>query len=129
MSDAVKHPSHYTQGGIECIEAIKASMTHEAYCGYLKGNAIKYLWRYQQKGGVEDLDKAGVYLDWLRKEVATEPCKTPVETKDCECYGDCDHYLEIEDFNLEPKGICGKDGTIVKCEGRPEKCMRRGDPK
>lgn len=65
MSDNVNHPAHYTQGGIECIEAIKASMSREAFCGYLKGNALKYIWRYSQKGGVEDLRKAAVYLNWL----------------------------------------------------------------
>lgn len=67
--DNVNHPSHYNQGGIECIEAIKASMSKEAYKGYLKGNAMKYLWRYAQKNGKDDLQKARVYLDWLIAEV------------------------------------------------------------
>ena len=64
-NDAVQHPSHYTQGGIECIEAIKASMTADGFCDYCKGNIIKYIWRWRDKGGVEDLRKASVYLDWL----------------------------------------------------------------
>ena len=64
-SDNVHHPSHYTKGGIECIEAIKASMSEEEFQGYLKGNVIKYLWRWREKGGLEDLQKAKVYLDWL----------------------------------------------------------------
>lgn len=63
--DNVNHPSHYTQGDIECIDAIKASMSHEAYCGYLKGNVQKYMWRYEHKGGVESLKKAQWYLDKL----------------------------------------------------------------
>ena len=62
---AVQHPSHYTHGGIECIEAIKASMTADGFCDYCKGNIIKYIWRWRDKGGVEDLRKASVYLDWL----------------------------------------------------------------
>ena len=62
---AVQHPSHYTQGSIECIEAIKASMTADGFCDYCKGNIIKYIWRWRDKGGVEDLRKASVYLDWL----------------------------------------------------------------
>ncbi len=67
--DPVNSPSHYTTGGIECIEAIKASMSHEAFCGYLKGNAQKYLWRYQKKGRPsEDLSKANWYIDRLRME-------------------------------------------------------------
>ena len=64
-NDAVLHPSHYTHGGIECIEAIKASMTADGFCDYCKGNIIKYIWRWRDKGGVEDLRKASVYLNWL----------------------------------------------------------------
>ena len=64
-NDAVQHPSHYTQGGIECIDAIKASMTADGFCDYCKGNIIKYIWRWRDKGGVEDLRKASVYLGWL----------------------------------------------------------------
>lgn len=69
MSDNVNHPEHYTQGGIECIDAIKASMTREEFVGYLKGNCLKYLWRYRNKGKAqEDLKKAQWYLDKLVKE-------------------------------------------------------------
>ena len=64
-NDAVQHPSHYTQGGVECIDAIRASMTADGFCDYCKGNIIKYIWRWRDKGGVEDLRKASVYLDWL----------------------------------------------------------------
>lgn len=67
--DPVKHTSHYTSGGIECIEAIKASMKAEAYRGFLKGNVMKYIWRYESKGKpIEDLKKARMYLEWLIKE-------------------------------------------------------------
>ena len=68
-NDSVNHPAHYTQGGIECIDAIKASMGAEKFKGFLKGNAMKYLWRYEIKGGVEDLRKAQWYLDRLIKEL------------------------------------------------------------
>lgn len=69
--DAVSHPAHYCRGGIECIQAIKASMSPEAYRGYLKGNTLKYLWRYDAKAKPhEDLAKAAVYLGWLLEEVA-----------------------------------------------------------
>ena len=72
MNDNVNHPAHYTQGGIECIEAIRASMTHEAFKGYLKGNVIKYMWRYEHKGGLESLQKAQWYLAYLQDEVGDE---------------------------------------------------------
>jgi len=68
MKDNV-NPDHYKQGSIECIEAIKASMTHEEFIGYLKGNAMKYLWRYRNKNGVEDLKKMNWYSDRLIKEL------------------------------------------------------------
>ena len=68
--DPVNHPSHYTRGGIECIDAIKASMSPEAFRGFLQGNAMKYIWRHDLKGKpVEDLDKAMWYLTRLRNEI------------------------------------------------------------
>ena len=66
-SDPV-NPSHYKQGGIECIEAIKAA-TGEGFPDYLRGNVLKYLWRWPKKNGVDDLKKARWYLDRLIKEV------------------------------------------------------------
>lgn len=65
--DNINHPAHYTQGTIECIDAIESSMTPEEFRGYLKGCQIKYLWRYQHKGGMEDLKKCRWYLDRLIK--------------------------------------------------------------
>lgn len=68
--DAVSHPSHYCQGGIECIDALKASTTGlqgiEAVC---TANAIKYLWRWKYKNGIQDIDKAIWYLNRLKKEL------------------------------------------------------------
>lgn len=64
--DLVNHPNHYTSGGIECIDAIKASMTPIEYAGFLKGQVLKYAWRYRLKGKpVQDLKKARFYLDRL----------------------------------------------------------------
>jgi len=63
--DVVNHPSHYTDGGIECIEAIEAQLTLEEYRGYLKGNIAKYVWRERHKGGSESLKKAQWYLTRL----------------------------------------------------------------
>lgn len=64
--DAVNHPSHYCTGGIECIDVIKATSQGmdgiEAFC---HGNAMKYLFRWKQKNGLEDLKKARWYIDKL----------------------------------------------------------------
>lgn len=62
------NPNHY-KGEIECIDAIKSSMSHQQFIGYLKGNVQKYTWRYDRKNGIEDLKKAQWYLERLIKEV------------------------------------------------------------
>jgi hypothetical protein len=59
MHDPI-NPSHYTDSGVECIEAIEASMTMEAFKGFLKGNAQKYLWRYDKKNGARRSKKSQV---------------------------------------------------------------------
>ena len=62
----VENPDHYNTGAIEAIEAIRASMPPEQFFGYLKGNVMKYLWRYDYKEKpVEDLRKADWYLNRL----------------------------------------------------------------
>lgn len=66
--DAVSHPAHYTSGGIECIDCIKAALG-ENFMGFLIGNVIKYSYRYKDKNGVEDLQKARWYLDRAIKEL------------------------------------------------------------
>lgn len=69
--DSVNCPAHYNQGGIECIDAIKASLTPEGFQAYLKASSMKYLWRYEHKNAaVEDLRKARWFLDRLIKELA-----------------------------------------------------------
>lgn len=64
MNDPI-NPNHYKQGGIESIDAIKAFMSEEAFKGFLKGNCQKYLFRYEQKNGIEDLRKCQWYLERL----------------------------------------------------------------
>lgn len=69
-SDPVNSPSHYASGDIECIDAIKASMTREAFLGYLKGNIQKYMWRYEKKvNPLEDIKKARWYMNKLVDEL------------------------------------------------------------
>ena len=70
VPDMVNHPQHYTQGGIECIDALKAATVGkrgiEAVC---VANVIKYLWRYEKKNGIEDIRKAKFYIERLLKEL------------------------------------------------------------
>ena len=62
------NPSHYKQGDVECIDAIKAA-TADGFVGYLTGNILKYVWRWKLKNGIEDLKKARWYLDRLIGEL------------------------------------------------------------
>lgn len=63
--DPVEKPKHYTKGTFECIDVLRETMSHTAYCGFLEGNVKKYLWRWRDKNGVEDLKKAQWYLNKL----------------------------------------------------------------
>lgn len=62
--DNVNHPTHYTAGGIETIDFIKAKLSDEEFNGYCKGNVLKYVSRATHKGGIEDLRKAGKYIEF-----------------------------------------------------------------
>ena len=66
--DFVNHPPHYTQGDIECIDAMRAALGSEGFKAYCRGACIKYLWRTEHKNGVEDLRKCAWYLDKLVEE-------------------------------------------------------------
>ena len=68
MSDPVNHPPHYTAGEIECIDAIRAALGREGFLAYCRGNAIKYLWRCEHKGGMEYLHKAEWYIHRANQE-------------------------------------------------------------
>ena len=63
--DTVNHPSHYNKYEREVIDSIRGLCTADEYRGYLKGNQIKYLARYQDKNGLEDLRKHRWYVDAL----------------------------------------------------------------
>ena len=63
---AVDSPAHYNAGQIECIDAIDAATAGKKGAeAFYVGNVIKYLWRSEQKGGLEDYLKARWYLDRL----------------------------------------------------------------
>lgn len=65
LSDSVNNPPHYNQGEVECIDAIESALGPEGFRAYCKGNALKYIWREQRKGGTESLRKAIWYLNRL----------------------------------------------------------------
>ena len=68
--DNVNCPKHYCKGGVESIDFVRAAVSNlsgfEAVC---VANIIKYMWRYKEKNGLEDVMKAAKYLEWLQEEV------------------------------------------------------------
>lgn len=56
--DPVNHPRHYTAhpSGVECIEITE-------HMNFNLGNATKYIWRADDKNGIEDLEKAAWYIN------------------------------------------------------------------
>ncbi|EAC7449663.1 DUF3310 domain-containing protein [Listeria monocytogenes] len=69
-SDNINNPAHYTSGGIETLDYIKAKVSD--YPSYAAGNILKYVSRYEHKNGIEDLKKAQFYLNDLIKELESE---------------------------------------------------------
>jgi Protein of unknwon function (DUF3310) len=72
--DMINHPPHYSSlpatcsncgHGIECIDIVR-------HMGFDLGNTVKYLWRWRDKGGVEDLKKARFYLDDTIRQLEKE---------------------------------------------------------
>lgn len=66
MPEQVNHPDHYTAGGIETIDYLRAKLTPEELRGFLRGNALKYLSRAGLKGdAATDYEKAAWYIHTL----------------------------------------------------------------
>ena len=72
MSDNANHPDHYNTAKIEAIECIRAALSDDELRGFIKGNVLKYLWREQHKGGIEDIKKAKWYLSYYLDEVEND---------------------------------------------------------
>lgn len=63
-ASSVHHPSHYNQNGMEVWDVIKAFTSNLSGAeAFYAGNAIKYILRWDKKNGIEDLEKAKVYID------------------------------------------------------------------
>lgn len=76
--DMVNHPKHYTSGtlGIEVIDTMEMCSTEEEFMGYLRCNALKYISRFENKNGLEDVKKCAWYV---KKYLAVQG----LDEKDC----------------------------------------------
>lgn len=117
MNDNVSHPAHYCQGDIECIDAIKAATVGktgiEAVC---VANAIKYLFRYENKNGLEDCKKAAWYVNRLIQELEAKNVEPANKYNDDEYDCDTCKYDEI--------GMTSYDPETDKCTEEPCKSCK-----
>lgn len=117
MIDNVNHPSHYYQGGIECIDALKAATVGktgiEAVC---VANVIKYLFRYENKNGLEDAKKAQWYINRLIQELEEKEENHSLPDPD-DVVSDC---TDCAHFNMSERSepCCNCKNTAVP--GTPE---------
>lgn len=67
-TDLIDNQPHYKNQGVEPIDLMCKNFSKEEFAGFLQGNVLKYMLRYKDKNGVEDLKKAKTYLTWLIEE-------------------------------------------------------------
>lgn len=112
MKDLTKQ-EHYTNNGIEPIEIMRKNFTYDEFMGFCKGNVLKYLLRYEDKNGLEDLEKAKIYLNWLIDEYKREDLnnifaeyeREEQEKCSCDCHcEDCENYKGCNDDCESDKG-------------------------
>lgn len=59
---------HHDHGGLSFIDIARAKLSRERFLGFLQGNVLKYILRYQYKGSpIKDLEKCLTYLEWLKQ--------------------------------------------------------------
>ncbi len=77
IKDNVNHPSHYETGKYECIDVMLETQGKESVKAFCICNAFKYLYRHNNKNGVEDIKKAIWYLNkYISLEEVTEDDKS-----------------------------------------------------
>jgi len=79
MTDKI-NPSHYQRDGMECIDAIKAAVQNLSGAeAYETGSAIKYLWRWKEKGGKDDLNKAKWFIQDMISDLEEQELQEEIE--------------------------------------------------
>lgn len=133
MKDLTKQ-EHYTNNRIEPIEIMRKNFSHDEFVGFCKGNVLKYLLRYKDKNGLEDLEKAKIYLNWLIDEYVREDLNNTFdnifaeyereEQEKCSCDCHCEDCENYEGCGADCKGSKGVEGdkglgvqlTLFDCE-------------
>ena len=71
MDGEVNQPPHYTQGTVECIDAMVSAFGEEAVRDYCRLNAFKYVWRVKEKDSVESNTRKAIWF--LRMSIGDDP--------------------------------------------------------
>ena len=76
---SIDHPQHYggSENPYETIKVLEAWMTRDEMIGFCKGNALKYLSRHRQKGGLSDLEKSAWYNHYMVEYLLKADLKKP----------------------------------------------------
>lgn len=81
--DNVNNPRHYTVGGYESLDVLRAKLSPEEYRGFCKGNILKYIMRANYKGHHDqDCDKALFYAKELSNALESKRVQGPVSWTD-----------------------------------------------
>lgn len=97
MSDQVNHPDHYTQGSIECIDAMIETQGAQAVRDYCICNAFKYIWRHNSKNNDQDIRKAKWYIDkYLELVEQTSEQSYKIDSPNEECF-----FIQSPDGNAK----------------------------
>ena len=73
MNEVTK-PKHYTQGSIECVDAIAAMIGKDRMQDFYRSQVVKYIWRMMDKG---DPLKDAMKAEWFIKQLITSLSKNP----------------------------------------------------
>ena len=107
--DMVNHPKHYTSGtlGIEVINTMEMCTTREEFIGYLRCNALKYISRFENKNGLEDVKKCAWYV---KKYLAVQG----LDEKDCKGEEACNLLKIVENSVTKESLIQVLKGIIIR---------------
>lgn len=108
--DMVANPPHYAGStSLECIECMRVTFGAKAVYNFCLCNSFKYLWRYKNKNGREDINKAGWYLNYVQHDIERDG-KENVPLHICEMYDRLhDLYIDIVDKLSNTCPTVGKD--------------------
>ena len=110
----VSHPSHYIHGGIETIDVIESTLEsfgEGAISGFLTGQVMKYISRWKDKNGLQDLEKAQWYLTRL---INKEKDKSKITVDSDFDFSEGEHIKLPEELVPAICGACGHNFIETK---------------